>query len=154
MVPVLVLTGYAISRINTGTADGTSLVAIGGAALVVGILAAACLDRAFDTQGVVVVGIDGVKDRRLTEIVVPWSAIIGVKISRRKRRVILYVEDAEKYLTKPPGLARRLSFTLNANNQSGGKKLDVDTFQLQISTPRLVALMERHSERTFESQQR
>lgn len=150
--PVLILTGYAISRLNAGTADALSLIVVGGTALLFGILAAACLDRAFDTQGVTVVGIDGVKDRRLTEIVVPWSAIKDVTILQNKRRVILHVEDAEKYLKTPPGPWRSLSFALNARNQSGGQKLDVDTLQLQISTPRLIALMERHSERKFGTQ--
>lgn len=120
------------------------MLTIGGIALAFAIMAAACLDRAFDTQGVVVVGIDGVKDHRLTEIVVPWGAITSVRVMRSKRRVILHVEDAEKYLKKPPGLGRRISFALNARNQSGGKKLDVDTLQLQISALRLAALMKRH----------
>lgn len=152
IVPVVILVGYGIARLNAGAADSVSLLVIGAVALLFGILAAACLDRAFDTQGVTVVGIDGVKDRRLTEIVVPWNAIENVTILQRKRRIILHVEDAEKYLKAAPGPWRRISFALNARNQSGGKKLDIDTLQLQISTPRLIALMERHSERKFESQ--
>lgn len=143
------LLALAVLRFNSGALAGFEPALFIGLALLTGIFAATFLDRAFDTQGVVVVGLEGIKDRRITDIPIPWAAINRVVPLPKSRRVIIHVADAEKYLVREPGTARSFSFAMSGFNRSGGQKLDIDTLQLQIHPLRLVALMERYSERSL-----
>ncbi len=149
---VIVLIGLlalAVIRFNSGALAGFESIMFICLALLNGIVAATFIDRAFDTQGVVVVGLEGIKDRRITDIPIPWGAINKVVPLQKSRRVIIHVADAEKYLAREPGRARSISYAISGLNRSGGQTLDIDTLQLQIHPLRLVALMERYSERSL-----
>lgn len=146
---LIVLMALAIIRFNSGGLGGIEPFITIGLAVLTGIFAAKFLDRAFDTQGVVVVGMEGIKDRRITDIPVPWGAIVKAVPLPKSRRVIIHVGDAEKYLLRKPGRARSLAYAISGSNRSGGQKLDIDTLQLQISPAGLVALMERYSKQTL-----
>lgn len=150
LVVILIgLLALAVIRFNSGALAGFEPVLFIGLALLTGIFAATFLDRAFDTQGVVVVGLEGIKDRRIADIPIPWAAINKVVPLPKSRRILIHVADAEKYLAREPGRSRSFSYAIKGFNRSGGQVLDVDTLQLQIQPVRLVALMERYSERTL-----